>query len=34
MEQRVGELAAQNRADLGDLARFAEPVEARREGLL
>ena len=33
-QQRVSEIVAQYRADLGDFARFAEPVEPRRERLL
>ena len=33
-KQRVGELAPEHRADLRDLARRAQPVEARGERLL
>ena len=33
-QQRVREAASKDRADLGDLARFAEPVEPGRERLL
>ena len=33
-QQRVDEIASENRADLRDLARRPEPVEARGEGLL
>ena len=33
-EQRVGEISPQDGADLRDFARFAEPVEPRRERLL
>ncbi len=33
-QQRVGEVASKNRADLRDLARRAEPIEARGERLL
>ena len=33
-QQGIGEIASQDRADLRDFARFAEPVEPRRERLL
>ena len=33
-QQRIGEIASKNRADLRHLARRAEPVEARGERLL
>ena len=33
-QERVGEVAAEHRADLRDLPRLAKPVEARRERLL
>jgi len=33
-QQRIGEVPSQDGADLGDLARFAKPVEPRRERLL
>ena len=33
-QQRVGEISAEDGADLRDFARFAKPVEPRRERLL
>ena len=33
-QQRISEIAAQHGADLRDFARFAEPVEPRRERML